>query len=110
MHDRDCRDARSTGRALSIDDLVRLEQFTSVEQVAAFYSQSLSLVRMLNELGEPQKLIEFALKAQKIGYDQAINDCYKIASMKELARRWSVAASTLTANSFGKIVNVRFQP
>jgi hypothetical protein len=88
LHERDCREAMATGRALPLDTLLHLEQFSSAEQMPAFYGQSLSLVNMLVHERPPQQLIAFALECQHLGYPEALKKHYGINSTRELAARW----------------------
>ena len=72
LHDRDCREANRRGTALPIGEILHLQQFTSADQMPAFYGQSLSLVRMLSARKKPESLIPFALDASRSGLRKCI--------------------------------------
>lgn len=92
LHERDCRDALATGRSLPLSTLLQLEQFTSPDQLPAFYGQSLSLVRMLSQDRKPETLLHFAADSQEVGYVQALRRHYGIGSVHELEARWRAHA------------------
>lgn len=71
LHYRDCHHALRSGTALRLIEVLDLEQFTSAQQVPAFYGQSLSLVHFLSEQVQPQTVIDFAEAAMDHGYDFA---------------------------------------
>jgi hypothetical protein len=88
LHERDCREALLQGSALPLSILLRLEQFTSAEQMPAFYGQSASLMRFLCHKGDITKVSYFANDALRIGYQQALRNHYRIESVEELERQW----------------------
>jgi hypothetical protein len=88
LHHRDCQHALKTGTALRVIDLLRLEQFTSSQQVPAFYGQSLSLVRFLSSKDEPGRVIDFVEAAVALGYDRALKAHYDIDGVASLERMW----------------------
>ena len=88
LHERDCRDAMRTGSAMPIAELLYLEQFTSANQMPAFYGQSASLTRFLCQKDDITKVARFACDATKVGYQQALVTHYKIESIEELERQW----------------------
>ncbi len=111
LHERDCMDAISSKNALSIDALVRLNQFTSANQVAAFYGQSLMLVRMLALRKDPETLIEFAKDSMDRGITLALKHHYQIDDVRELEKHWQLEMQTLKSSTKRKpFVTVRFQP
>ncbi len=111
LHERDCMDALSFKNALPIGALVRLEQFASSGQVAPFYGQSLSLVRMLAQQKKPETLIEFAKDSMDRGIEVALNRHYQIDGISELEKQWKMEMQTLkTSTKRKQFVSVRFQP
>ena len=111
LHERDCLDALSSKNTLPIGALVRLEQFFSSNQVAPFYGQSLSLVRMLAQQKSPETLIEFAKDSMDKGIETALNHHYQIEDIRELESRWRLEMQTLkTSTNRKQFVSVRFQP
>ncbi len=88
LHERDCRDALRSGSAMPLAELLNLEQFTSANQMPAFYGQSASLTRFLCQKDDITKVTRFACDATKVGYRQALLTHYKIESIEELERLW----------------------
>ncbi len=111
LHERDCLDALSSKNELPIGALVRLEQFPSSGQVAAFYGQSLSLVRMLAQQKSPEMLIGFAKDAIDKGIEAALSHHYQINDIRELETRWRLEMQTLKASTSRKpFVSISFKP
>ncbi len=111
LHDRDCRAALQGGTAFSVGEILHLQQFSSPDQMPAFYGQSLSLVRMLSERDNPEKLIPFALEAQSSGFESALKRHYSINSIGDLQRAWqkyALGGASLTAGT--PIVTISFKP
>jgi hypothetical protein len=88
LHQRDCENALRSGSALRVIDLLMLDEFTSPEQVPAFYGQSLSLVSYLAQQDRPSRVVEFAATAMHAGYDRALREHYGIDCVAGLERRW----------------------
>ncbi len=88
LHERDCRDALHRGSAMPLSVLFGLEQFTSVDQMAAFYGQSASLTKFLCAKGDIQKVTRFGMDAMRVGYQLSLQHHYQIASVTELERQW----------------------
>ena len=111
LHERDCIDAISSKNELSIDALVRLNQFSSSNQVAPFYGQSLTLVRMLALQKSPETLIKFAKDSMDNGIAVALKRHYQINDVGELERLWRLELLALKSSTKRKpFVSVRFQP
>lgn len=98
LHERDCMDAISSKNALTIDALLKLNQFTSSHQVAAFYGQSLTLVRMLAQQKSPDTLIEFAKDSMDHGMAMALHRHYQIDDVRELEKHWEREVQTLKSS------------
>lgn len=96
LHHRDCQYALSSGTALRMMEILNLDQFTSAEQVPAFYGQSLVLVRFLASRDDLDTIIDFAETAMNDGYDQALQTHYGIDSVAALERQWRTYAKTAT--------------
>ncbi len=90
LHERDCMDAVSSKNALNLEELVRLEVFNSTSQVAAFYGQSLTLVRMLAQRKSTGSLIDFANDTIDSGIATALMRHYDIDGVRELERQWKI--------------------
>ncbi len=90
LHLRDCLDSVAAGKNLPITTLVSLEQFTSADQLAPFYGQSLTLVLLLTEKRAAPVLIAFALDAKRGGYRDALRKHYQIEDLASLEQEWLV--------------------
>jgi hypothetical protein len=96
LHLRDCQHALRGGTALRLAEVARLERFTSDDEVAAFYGQSLSLVRYLVRQGSPGQFVDFVRAAMNQGYDKALRQNYQIDSLVQLERQWRQAVMPAT--------------
>jgi hypothetical protein len=94
LHHRDCHHALRDGTALRVIDLLSLEQFSSAQQVPAFYGQSLSLIQFLVKCDEPGRIVGFAETARDRGYDHALKAHYGIDGVADLERKWCHYATT----------------
>jgi hypothetical protein len=99
LHHRDCQSALDRGTALRVMDVLRLERFTSAQQVPAFYGQSLSLVQFLSERDRPAKIVDFAEAAMEHGYDRALDEYYEIDGVAGLERLWRSHTATARQDS-----------
>ncbi|TWU39445.1 hypothetical protein [Novipirellula artificiosorum] len=108
LHERDCRYALQTGTVLPLHQLLHLDQFTSAEQMPAFYGQSASLLRFLCDRGEITKATQFSLDATARGYEHALQTHYAIASVGELEKQWKQFAYQQDAKL--TTLQVRFTP
>lgn len=88
LHERDCHEANHSGKALPISEILHLQQFSSADQMPAFYGQSLSLVRMLSERKTPDSLVPFALDALDHGFESSLKTHYALDGIHELQREW----------------------
>jgi len=111
LHARDCHNALHTGTAMPMDQLLRLEQFTSQAQMAPFYGQSASLLRFFCQRGDIEKVTRFAIDSLEAGYDQSLQEHYGIASEQELQRLWKQDAFNQgRALEPSAILTVSFRP
>jgi hypothetical protein len=111
LHHRDCQEALVSGTAFSLAELLVLEQFTSADQMPAFYGQSLSLVQMLTCRGNPQKIVAFGIDARKVGYDRALRDHFAIEGTADLELQWRKhVANQQSMRPPQPVVMVSFQP
>jgi len=88
LHHRDCHNALLDGTALRVVEILKLEEFTSPGQVAAFYGQSLSLVSFLVQREDPGRLLDFADATMEIGYDRALREYYGINGVVAFEQEW----------------------
>ncbi len=97
--------------ALPLEVLLNLDQFTSSNQVPAFYGQSASLKQFLCHCGGMEQVIRFTIDSQQMGYSKAFQNHYQIASIDELKRQWK--HSVYDVESFRLATNtlqVKFTP
>lgn len=111
LHERDCRNALHQGSAIPLGQLLRLEQFSSADQMPAFYGQSASLLRFLRERGGIEKVTRFSLDALTQGYDRALQSHYQINNVIDLEKQWKNFAygQDATEQSLA-VLTVRFRP
>ena len=88
LHQRDCLAAVRNGTALRVADLLALQQFTSADQVPAFYGQSLSLAQFLIDRDSPSRFVPFLALAMEQGYDRALRGVYGIEGTGQLESLW----------------------
>lgn len=84
----------STGRMVSLRQLMSLENGPTPESRAAFYGQSVTLTGLLLERGTPKQLIEFIHSGQRDGYDKALRNVYGVESWSALETDWRSFASS----------------
>jgi len=87
-HADDWNQAKAQGTTYSLAGLVGAETYPSQSQFPAFYGGSASLTALLARRGNSTKLLRFAEISQKLGYDTALRDVYKIEGLVELERIW----------------------
>ena len=76
------------GQALTVDQLLALEDYPAPSQMSAFYGQSVTLVQYLTELRGPRTFTAFVRDSLKEGYAAALARHYDIGSLEQLAERW----------------------
>jgi hypothetical protein len=99
LHQRDCLAPLRNGTALRVADLLALKQFTSADQVPAFYGQSLSLAQFLIDRDSPSRFVPFPALAMEQGYDRALREVYGIAGTGELENLWQRYVLSRTASA-----------
>ena len=111
LHARDCQHALRSGTAMPIAQVLRLEQFTSSNQMASFYGQSASLLRFFCGRGDIERVTRFAIDTLDADYEQSLQKHYGIASEQELQRLWKQEAfnqgKTLEPSA---LLTVRYRP
>ncbi|HVC96130.1 MAG TPA: hypothetical protein VND64_20775 [Pirellulales bacterium] len=91
LHLRDLRDARQQGNHWRMVELFTLAGYPDERRQAAFYGQSVSVVKFLVERGSPEQFRRFVQASLKDGYDHALNDVYQIRGLRELEQHWTAA-------------------
>ncbi len=87
-HQRDCIDALSSGMAMTLQSLARLNSFKSPKEMPVFYGQSLLLVRMLSEKRAPTQLLKFANDSIDLGFENALKTHYSVNGLEDLEKSW----------------------
>lgn len=105
LHHRDCLAALRDGTALRVADLVRMEQFTSPSEVAAFYGQSQSLVQFLIDHRSPSRFVQFLTSSIDQGYDRALREVYEIEDTRQLEKLWQRYALSKAAAANDVVVS-----
>jgi len=80
--------------------LLTLDEYPRADRVGAFYGQSASLTQYLVSQESPQKFVDFVERANGVGFDEALRQCYGIAGMAELDRLWRRHVQTVQLASF----------
>ena len=89
LHLRDYRQARSSGTALPLANLMSLTDYPAQRDWPVFYGQSLSLVKCLVERKSPQAFVEFIDKSLEKDYATGLREVYSISDVDELRQVWS---------------------
>lgn len=87
-HLRDLHSARSLRRAFRLVEMFALDGYPSADRQAAFYGQSVSLVRYLVSRGTPEQFVRFVRAAETDGYESAVRDIYGLRGVGDLERHW----------------------
>ncbi|GAA4469786.1 hypothetical protein [Novipirellula rosea] len=111
LHERDCRKALHDGSALPLSVLLHLEQFTSADQMPAFYGQSASLMKFLCSKGDINKITRFGVDAASHGYDQALLKHFEIKNVLDLEKQWKhFVYNTDASQRLPAVLTVSFTP
>ncbi len=111
LHSRDCHEAIVKGSALTVHQIVTLDNFSSPAQMPAFYGQSLSLVRMLAERASPEKIVEFANDSLDLGFETALKHHYSLDGVDDLEKSWkNYVYRKLPSELQVAVVSVSFKP
>lgn len=97
QHHQDMLAALRIGSAFRLGDLLVSEDYPPPVRFAAFYGQSVSLVRFLSQRNGSTAFVKFVERSRQTGYDQALRDVYGIADISELERQWRSYAVSLAA-------------
>lgn len=83
----DLTEPLKSGRLFRLADLMKMD-YPEAEHWSLYYAQSVSLTRLLIELGSEQKFIEFIKTLQSSDAETALNRHYGIANFEDLELRW----------------------
>lgn len=92
LHLADVVTARMRQTHFRLAELLTAADHCPLDRRAAFYGQSLSLVRFLLKRGNGADLLAFLASARSDGYDRALEAHYGIAGLGECERLWSAEA------------------
>lgn len=87
-HLQDLRSAVAQGEEFSAADLLTMRQYPRASRRQAYYGQSIFLTQFLVGQKTPQHFIGFLERANAVGYDRALRECYQIDDMARLDRQW----------------------
>jgi hypothetical protein len=88
LHLQDLQAARSTNATFRVVEILTMADYPQPERTAAFYGQSVSLVKFLVERGTPEQFVRFLRQATDQGYELALRETYKIDGVRDLETRW----------------------
>ena len=87
-HLQDLRTAMANSTEFSVADLLTMNDYPRSDRRQAFYGQSAFVTQFLIARKSPQHFVTFLERAADVGYDAALQECYRIASMADLDRQW----------------------
>lgn len=87
-HFKDLKDSLERNTTFQAASLLSLDGYPPAGRVGTFYGQSASLVQYLVVRESPQRFVEFIERSERVGYEDALRQCYGIASMADLDRLW----------------------
>jgi hypothetical protein len=77
-----------SGRVFELRKLMAMD-YPEAKDWSLYYAQSVSLTRFLVELAEPEQFVQFVVKSQREGIENALRSSYRIAGFAELEDRWT---------------------
>ncbi|MEQ8789006.1 MAG: hypothetical protein RIC55_22025 [Pirellulaceae bacterium] len=108
LHMRDLAYALRSGTTLRLGKLLSLDRPESPQQMAAFYAQSLSLVKFLVERDDHQQFLRFVQQAEVCDYDDALRNEYDINGVADLERLWRDSIESREGAKFTPIGRIRY--
>lgn len=87
-HERELRTAMRSGRLFRLTELLTMSDYPCEDGLAAFYGQSLSIVKFLVDREGHDTFVVFVQQATLDGYDAALQAIYGIRDVRELDRLW----------------------
>jgi hypothetical protein len=88
LHLQDLHEARSANATFRVVEILSMADYPAPERTAAFYGQSVSLVKFLVERGTPDQFVRFLRQATEQGYELALRETYKIDGVRDLESKW----------------------
>lgn len=88
LHQQDLNEAIKANATFRVVEILTMADYPPAERTAAFYGQSVSLVKFLVERGTPDQFVQFVRQATEQGYDAALRETYKIDGVQDLESKW----------------------
>jgi hypothetical protein len=88
LHLQDLNVARTANATFRVVEILTMSDYPQPERTAAFYGQSVSLVKFLVERGTPDQFVRFLRQATEQGYELALRETYKIDGVRALETQW----------------------
>ena len=108
-HYRDLEAALAHRTTFHAAELLTMEEYPSPSRFGAFYGQSASLTKFLVARKSPEQFVKFLDRARGAGYDTALQECYGIASVGELDRKWQHDGFSVRPASYEEKVRLATQ-
>jgi hypothetical protein len=87
-HRADLRNSLVQRTTFNLAALVTMDEYPRPDRWGTFYGQSVSVTEFLVKQKTPEQFVHFIDRTVAEGYDAALRECYGIAGMAELDRRW----------------------
>jgi hypothetical protein len=99
-HHKDLLDALASGTTFRAGNLLAMEDYPRADRFGAFYGECVSLTEFLVDRSTPQQFVEFVARANRDGYDAALETCYGIHGARELDREWRQSLNPVQLASY----------
>jgi len=103
-HDRDLKTAIDRGTTFRAAELLAIDEYPAPNRFGAFYGESVSVTRFLVARRSPAQFVKFLERADEMGCDAALRDCYGIAGAGDLDRQWRQHGYAVRPVSFEETV------
>jgi len=94
-HRNDLRNALKHRTIFNLAALVTMEEYPRSDRWGTFYGQSVSLTKFLVMQRTPEQFVRFIVRSTAKGYDAALQECYGIAGVGELDRKWRLHLNSI---------------
>jgi hypothetical protein len=96
-HLRDLESAVASQSLFDTGSLVAIVNYPGASRMGTFNGQSVSLVKYLVDDQGPRRFVDFIERANELGYDAAVRECYHLHDLGQLDRLWrrQVCGSTV---------------
>lgn len=76
------------GQSIRLEELVQTNRLPAAHLRNAFYGQSIALTSLLIRQASPAEFADFIEQSQRQGFENALNQQFKISSIAALQRQW----------------------